>query len=123
MKGFEKTTVKFYDPLWVKVDFTTYSEQYENIRKKMKRQMVTCFKCGKHFEYGDVVGLACFKDHGNETLCSDCAHELAEIQPPIKIGSDGRCTCHCGMRCPLGKIGSQYRCSKEELVAAGVEIL
>lgn len=39
------------------------------------------------------------------------------------IGPDGLCTCSCGDRCPLGKTGSERRCTKEELIAAGVPVI
>jgi len=41
----------------------------------------------------------------------------------VKIGEDGRCTCSCGDKCPLGKTGSELRCTEEELKAAGVSVI
>lgn len=38
---------------------------------------------------------------------------------PIQIGKDGLCTCHCGTKCPLGRIGSSMRCTRLELTSAG----
>lgn len=40
-----------------------------------------------------------------------------------EIGRDGRCMCTCGTPCPLGKVGTTYRCTKEELESAGVEFV
>lgn len=39
----------------------------------------------------------------------------------VLIGKDGRCTCSCGDPCPLGRVGSMYRCTKQELETAGVK--
>jgi len=39
---------------------------------------------------------------------------------PVEIGKDGRCTCHAGSVCPLGKAGMQFRCTREELEGAGI---
>lgn len=80
MRGFTKTTVTDYKPMWVRTDFTTYSKEYEKIRNDVGGRMLSCFKCDKKFKYGDIIGLACFVNHGNETLCSKCASELAEIE-------------------------------------------
>lgn len=40
----------------------------------------------------------------------------------IPIATDGRCKCNCGTKCPLGRTGMEYRCTAEELTAAGVKI-
>ena len=37
-----------------------------------------------------------------------------------EIGKDGKCKCSCATPCPLGKRGTTYRCTKEELDEAGV---
>ena len=34
----------------------------------------------------------------------------------ITIGKDGLCECSCAHKCPLGKVGSETRCTKEELI-------
>jgi len=39
----------------------------------------------------------------------------------VIIGDDGRCECHCGNICPLGRAGSSLRCTVGELAAGGVE--
>lgn len=36
---------------------------------------------------------------------------------PIIIGPDGRCTCSCGDKCPLGRRGMELRCTEGELEA------
>ena len=76
MKSFIKITETTYKPLWICVNFTTYSENYKNIRIRSGRECVSCIKCGHKFEYGEAVSLACFKDIGNDTLCVRCAEEL-----------------------------------------------
>ena len=38
-----------------------------------------------------------------------------------EIAEDGRCKCTCATPCPLGTVGTTYRCTKEELESAGVE--
>ncbi len=42
--------------------------------------------------------------------------------PAVKI-KDGRCLCDVGTPCPLGKIASAQRCTKEELEAASIETI
>jgi hypothetical protein len=38
----------------------------------------------------------------------------------VKLGKSGeRCVCNVGTECPLGKLGMEERCSKQELEAAG----
>jgi hypothetical protein len=78
MKSFIKVTETIYKPLWIRLNFTTYSEGYENIRKKYGGKGVICIKCGHKFNYGEEVALACFENIGNDTLCSTCAKELNE---------------------------------------------
>lgn len=45
------------------------------------------------------------------------AEEIIDFCNPVKIGDDGRCKCTCGTPCPNGRIGSQERCSREELLS------
>jgi hypothetical protein len=47
---------------------------------------------------------------------------LSEKPREIKLGSDGRCECNAASQCPLGRTGMAYRCTKEELLAAGCEV-
>ena len=48
---------------------------------------------------------------------------IEDTSVPVEIASDGRCKCSCSTPCPLGKSGSEYRCTKEELEAAGIETI
>lgn len=46
-----------------------------------------------------------------------------EADPPelvIYVGDDDLCQCDCGSACPLGRMGMEERCTKEELEAAGI---
>lgn len=48
-------------------------------------------------------------------------HQIKKLKiEPIKIGKDGRCQCHCGMTCPLGRSGMELRCTRDELQSAGI---
>jgi hypothetical protein len=35
------------------------------------------------------------------------------------IGAEGLCQCNCVSKCPLGKSGTEQRCTKEQLIAGG----
>jgi hypothetical protein len=37
----------------------------------------------------------------------------------VRLRADDKCACNCGDTCPLGRVGSALRCSKQELEAAG----
>jgi hypothetical protein len=76
MKSFTRTRTETFTPLWVKVDFSTYGEEWIGIRANMRYKADNCFKCHKHFQMGDTIGLACFKEKGNKVLCKQCAEEL-----------------------------------------------
>jgi hypothetical protein len=41
---------------------------------------------------------------------------------PVEIGTDMLCMCRCFDPCPLGKRGSEYRCTMEELVSNGIAV-
>ena len=77
MKSFTRTKTETFTPLWVKVDFSTYSEDFIRIREKMRYKCSNCFKCHKPFNLGDIVGLAAFKEVGNKVLCKQCAEEIS----------------------------------------------
>ena len=40
---------------------------------------------------------------------------LACIAYCVPIYADGRCDCHAGSQCPLGRTGSKLRCTEREL--------
>jgi hypothetical protein len=46
--------------------------------------------------------------------------EEQKTKEMILIASDGRCKCTCADHCPLGKVGTTLRCTKDELEKAGV---
>jgi len=41
----------------------------------------------------------------------------------ILIDSEGYCFCNCAMKCVKSKIGSSFRCHKDELIKEGYKIL
>jgi hypothetical protein len=41
----------------------------------------------------------------------------------ILIGKDNRCTCDCADKCIKGKIGSEHRCTKEEIESEGYKAM
>jgi hypothetical protein len=45
---------------------------------------------------------------------------VSDVRNPVVIGEDGRCMCSCADPCPLHKSGLAYRCTKQELEAAGI---
>jgi hypothetical protein len=38
----------------------------------------------------------------------------------VMLARDGTCLCNCGDECPLGKVGSQARCTEAELLEHGL---
>ena len=88
MRSFDKITTTTYKPLWISPKFTTYSRRYEQIRKNLKEQMVSCIRCDHRFEYGETVGIACFENLGNNTLCESCALYLNQELPDVLIRID-----------------------------------
>ena len=42
------------------------------------------------------------------------------IEKPVEIASDGKCKCSVASKCPLGKTGSEPRCTKAELEGRGI---
>lgn len=67
--------------LWCRRDFMAMSQEFRRIRAKSKRPMDTCYWCGHAFLDGEMMGLACFKEKGNRTLCQSCADELLASAP------------------------------------------
>ena len=39
------------------------------------------------------------------------------------VDHKGFCFCHCGDKCPLGKCGSAFRCTKEQLEKEGHKVV
>lgn len=69
-----KITLK---PLWVKVDFAPYDDEFVRIRKKFNTMFSKCFCCDGDFEVNkDHVSLVAFKGEGNKAVCKCCAKKL-----------------------------------------------
>jgi oligoribonuclease len=47
--------------------------------------------------------------------------KIPEVEK-IKMEKDGYCSCNCSTKCPLGKTGSAMRCTRIELMAAGIPV-
>ena len=73
MKSFEKVIRKIYLPKWIKLDFTTFDDQYRKIRGGF-----SCFKCLHKFGDNEVIALASFDKIGNKVMCRKCAADLLE---------------------------------------------
>ena len=55
-------------------------------------------------------------------VLDDPVEEVSKLKiERVRIGDDRMCECHCGSRCALGRLGSQYRCTRAELEANGIE--
>ena len=78
MKSFTKITETVYEPVWIHMNFTSFTEEYEKIRKRMGGTLLSCIKCGHKFERGEMICVGCFRNIGNNTLCEKCAKELNE---------------------------------------------
>lgn len=78
MKTFTRTKTETFTPLWIKIDFSIYDEEFIRIRSAMRYKCAECFKCHKPFSLGDSVGLVAFKNVGNKVICKGCAEELSE---------------------------------------------
>lgn len=50
------------------------------------------------------------------------ARAFMALFPAVTVAADDRCTCTAATICPLGRTGSGPRCTRAELVAAGVRI-
>ena len=77
MKSFVKTTTKTYNPLWIRQDFSIFSEEFENTRKRFNYKCNSCIKCNHRFNRNESISLACFDGIGNKVLCSTCGKELS----------------------------------------------
>ena len=65
---------KHFDVLWLREEFTTYSEQWHSIRPDHNK----CYWCKKQFQDGDYLAIAHEKDRGNKMVCTTCAKKLRE---------------------------------------------
>lgn len=54
--------------------------------------------------------------------CAGIVRHSPGLQP-IGISNDGKCNCTQATPCPLGKSGSEPRCTESELKAAGIQTI
>ena len=59
------------------------------------------------------------RPHSQESL----GYRLVLGSDVVRVGKDGRCLCKQSDKCPLGRSGSELRCTKEELEAAGIRCI
>lgn len=62
--------------LWLYPRFNMMGPVFREAREASKRKYDKCRVCGHNFIDGEVFGLACFKDEGNDVLCQTCASEF-----------------------------------------------
>jgi hypothetical protein len=77
MKSFTVTVTKTYTPQWSRFPFTTYGEVFRTIRKDFRYKGDSCFKCNRHFNDNEEVGLAAFVNVGNKMMCKTCIEEIS----------------------------------------------
>ena len=68
-------TVKFN---WCQKDWLPMSQQYRNIRSRLRNPMDKCFWCGHEFEDGELMSLAQPEKGTNKVLCHLCATNLLQ---------------------------------------------
>jgi hypothetical protein len=78
MKPFVKITTKAYIPLWVRLDYSSYDDEFRRIRSSFAYKCSECFKCGHSFVPDQPIAIACFKGVGNKVLCNPCAKGLLD---------------------------------------------
>jgi len=62
------------------MDVFTFTDQFQQIRKKHRYKANNCFSCQKRFQPDEKLSLA-FTDKGNKVLCRECADKyLAQLE-------------------------------------------
>ncbi|AGG58064.1 hypothetical protein VPAG_00028 [Vibrio phage douglas 12A4] len=70
-------TEKTLKPLWVKIDFVLYDDEFARIRKKFNTIFSKCFCCEVDFEVNKQhVSIVAFKSLANVAMCKECASKL-----------------------------------------------
>ncbi len=73
----------------------------------------------------DSYGMV-FHENINKWVCHQAhpteSYKLPQPRLPVEIGADGRCMCSCADPCALHRSGMEYRCTREELIAAGIPV-
>lgn len=76
MLNFTKTVRTTYYPLWIKRDYSFYTEKWRAVRDKMSYKANSCFKCSKKFVDNEAISLICLENVGNKVFCQNCADFL-----------------------------------------------
>lgn len=63
---------------WCKREFLSMSPAFRKARGGSADPMNKCRWCKHAFADGEMMALACFKEHGNRTLCQGCADKLLD---------------------------------------------
>lgn len=98
-------------------------EERQRLRAHYGEKMESCCECGKDYLRADLV-------IDGQIFCPKCRIERGCAEIPLRsdpavlckgvkvtLGTDDRCKCTCADTCPLGRKGSELRCTKQELEA------
>lgn len=77
MKSFTKITTKIYNPIWIRCNFSVFTDEFKQIRSMFKYKCDTCIKCYHKFNIGESIALACFENIGNKVMCNECAKSIS----------------------------------------------
>ena len=77
MPQITKTRTTVYKIRRVAVDFSTFSEECERIRKNYRYPGFQCFNCSKKFKRNENISLA-ITDKRNLAICGVCARYFNE---------------------------------------------
>ena len=61
---------------WCRREFARYTERWQEIRASVHRPLDNCYWCKRHFDLGEMMGMACFVGKGNKMLCRKCVDLL-----------------------------------------------
>ena len=76
MKSFTKTVTTVYEPLQIIREFMEYDENFIRIRSRSEYKGDSCFKCDRHFQFGEMISLVTLNSVGNKTMCQSCADDF-----------------------------------------------
>ena len=85
LKSFTKTKVEKFFPLWVRLDYSKYTSEFEKIRFLMPYKADHCFKCDGKFKKNEEIALVALKFVGNKVFCRDCAIEIENNKETTKL--------------------------------------
>lgn len=61
---------------WCRAVFITISESFREIKRRSGSPLEGCFLCNYKFINEDKVGIAHFRNYGNELICQNCVFEM-----------------------------------------------